>query len=243
MKNELLINELSQLLEIVENYEQSMSRMDEIEDKIHLLYASKNNSLEKFDSEYLPKYILDQIGEAPKDFAQLNPIKLIKPFANKKRTELQQYYENKEEVTKQYYTDFAEQRAEIIEESQAVFNQNLLLFEREKNELDIKIEANWNQLNQKRILPERFVNSHSIKNVISYLEDYRADTLKEAISILCFEEKLQRYHQELSKNFKRLEKEFQTLSEVIIEKIEIETNEINLKLEDLSSQLDDLQNK
>lgn len=35
MKNELLINELSQLLEIVENYEQSMSRMDEIEDKIH----------------------------------------------------------------------------------------------------------------------------------------------------------------------------------------------------------------
>ena len=84
MKNENLISELELFLKVIEDYENATDRQKEINNDIEALNISKNSLLEAFDKEYLSKYIKDKIGDGPKDFALYNPMKLIKPLADKK---------------------------------------------------------------------------------------------------------------------------------------------------------------
>ncbi|HHF7010919.1 TPA: hypothetical protein ACPQWW_000996 [Streptococcus mutans] len=240
MKNENLISELELFLKVIEDYENVTDRQKEINNDIEALNISKNSLLEAFDKEYLSKYIKDKIGDGPKDFALYNPMKLIKPLADKKSTELQKYNENKRKVIKQYYIDFADQRSKIEQEEQIDFNQKLSVLNAEDNELHLKIENLKEQISNKRLLPQKFISSNSVKKIITYLEEWRADNIKEAIAILCFEEELKQYAQEIDSKLVKLEKDIHNFNKLTKEEIEVKFDDINSSLKDLNDRLYDL---
>ncbi|EHJ52886.1 hypothetical protein [Streptococcus macacae] len=240
MKNENLISELELLLQVIRDYENAISRQKEINNAIEELNISKSSSLEAFDKEYLSKYIKDKIGDRPKDFALYNPMKFIKPFADKKSSELQKYNEAQKKVTKRYYIDFADQRSKIKQEAEIDFSQKLSVLNAEDNELHLKIENLKNQISGKKLLPQKFISSNSVKKIITYLEDWRADSIKEAIAILCFEEELKRHAQEIDLKLMKLEKDIYNFNESIREEIEIKFDDINLSLSNLNNELHSL---
>ncbi|ESS19515.1 hypothetical protein PHG01_00038 [Streptococcus mutans PKUSS-HG01] len=237
MRNENLISELDLFLRVIEDYENATNRQKEINNDIEALNISKNSLLEAFDEEYLPKYIKDKIGDSPKDFALYNPMKLIKPLANKKSDKFQRYYENQEKAIKQYYMDFANERSKIEQEAQIDYNQKLSVLNAEGNELDLKIENLKNQINGKKLLPQKFISSDSIRKIITYLEEWRADNIKEAIVILCFEEELKQHAQEIDSKLMKLEKDIHNFNKSIKEEIEIKFDDINSSLNDLNDRL------
>lgn len=98
MRNEKIISELESFLKLVENYEESIYRLNEVNGKIESLNISKNTPLNEFDNEYLPKYIKNKIGNRPKEFVKLDPRKLLKPFSKKRVTNLKSLLRKKKKL-------------------------------------------------------------------------------------------------------------------------------------------------
>lgn len=110
----------------------------------------------------------------------------------------------------------------------------------EDNELHLKIENLKEQISNKRLLPQKFISSNSVKKIITYLEEWRADNIKEAIAILCFEEELKQYAQEIDSKLVKLEKDIHNFNKLTKEEIEIKFDDINSSLKDLNDRLYDL---
>ena len=240
MWNESLINELNLLLKETRDYENLVNQLAEINEDIESVKVSKNLPLEEFDKEYLPKYVRDKIGEAPKDFAWINPVKLIKPIADKKNKTLKKYSDNKKEATAQYYVEFAEQRNEIQQKSEMDFNKKISLLETVEKELSLKAEKLNNQIRCKGILPQRFLKSYYIKKMIKYLGEWRAESIKEAIAILCIEEDINQRFQEIDLRLTSLEKNINNFNNSIREEIKTKFDDINSSLNDMNDRLYDL---
>lgn len=231
MRNESLINELSSLLRQIEDYEDAIHRQREIKSEIEVLNNSKNLPLERFDSEYLPKFIRNKIGDAPKNFAKLNPVKLIKPVADRKSKVLKQYADNKKRVTAQYYEEFSEQRDNIQQKSEAEFKQNLSLIKTETAELSEKIDDLRNKIQSTDLLPRKFLKSKNIKKMIKYLEEWRVNNITEAIATLCLEENIEQNFQKLSQRLSTFEDSIQSLNNLIRDEIKIELENINRSID------------
>ena len=240
MKNEVLINELELFLELVGNYEFAINQLKKIDDDIELLHISKSAKLEAFDTGYLPRYIEDKIGERPKDFSYYSPLRFVKPLKVQKSKELKKYDENKKEATQQYYRDFAEQRSEIQRRAESDFSQKLSLLNKEKKAVQLEIEKLDKQISSKELLPKRFIKSNSIRRMIRYLKEWRADSIKEAIATLCFEEELKQSFQNIDSRLVRLETNVQNFDESIKEEIGIRFDAIESSLGDLNDKFDEL---
>ena len=240
MRNEKIISELDSFLKLVENYEESIYRLNEVNGKIESLNISKDTPLNEFDNEYLPKYIKNKIGNRPKEFAKLDPRKLLKPFSEKKSNELEKFAEKEKEVTKQYYEEFAEQRNEIQREALADFEQKISVLNSKKNEVQSIIDNLENQINSSNLLPQRFKKSKYIKKIIKYLADWRADNVKEAISILCFDEELKYYVQQIDSKLMKLEEDIYNIDRSMKEEIRVKFANLESSISDLNDRLYDL---
>ena len=85
-------------------------------------------------------------------------------------------------------------------------------------------------------LPEKYLNSTQLVRIISYLEDYGADNIKEAINILCSEEQLEIKFKQLNTRIENLEKSLDTL------KVEISDN-IDSSLDNIESSISNLEDE
>lgn len=135
--------------------------------------------------------------------------RLVLKKRQKKLTEIEEYAKEEELAIEQYYKVFAEERAEILR------------------------EENFSKID---FLPEKYLNSAQLVRLISYLEDYRADNIKEAINILCSEEQLEIKFKQLNTRIENLEKSLDTL------KVEISDN-IDSSLDNIESSLSNLEDE
>ena len=94
-------------------------------------------------------------------------------------------------------------------------------------------EENFSKID---FLPEKYLNSAQLVRIISYLEDYRADNIKEAINILCSEEQLEIKFKQLNTRIENLEKSLDTL------KVEISDN-IDSSLDNIESSISNLEDE
>ena len=139
--------------------------------------------------------------------------RLVLKKRQKKLTEIEEYAKEEELAIEQYYKVFAEERAEILR------------------------EENFSKID---FLPEKYLNSAQLVRLISYLEDYRADNIKEAINILCSEEQLEIKFKQLNTRIENLEKSLDTLKVEISDNIDSSLDKIESSISNLEDEMSQL---
>ncbi|WP_455439327.1 hypothetical protein [Streptococcus salivarius] len=231
--NNILLGRLKDLLYDIENYDSMVLNYSKVNEEIESLENRGQEELDSFDAQYLNNFIVESIGEAPKELSRLIPKIGFKKKRQKKLTKKEEYAKKEELAIEQYYEVFAEERAEILRKENEQFKEEWLELNKTRSNLQEQLAEYEENFSKIDFLPEKYLNSAQLVRIISYLEDYRADNIKEAINIMCSEEQLEIKFKQLNTRIENLEKSLDTLKVEISDNIESSIS----NLEDEMSQL------
>lgn len=234
--NNILLGRLKELLYDIENYDSMVLNYSKVNEEIESLENRGQEKLDFFDAQYLNNFIVESIGEAPKELSRLIPKIGFKKKKQKKLTEIEEYAKKEELAIEQYYKVFAEERAEILREENEQNNEELLQLNKTRSDLQEQLAEYEENFSKIDFLPAKYLNSAQLVRIISYLEDYRADNIKEAINILCSEDHLEIKFKQLNSRIEDLEKSLDTL------KVEISDN-IDSSLDNIESSISNLEDE
>ena len=234
--NNILLGRLKELLYDIENYDSMVLNYAEVNEKIETLENQGQEKLDSFDAKYLNNFIVESIGEAPKELSRLIPKKIFKNKRQEKITEIEEYAKKEELAKEHYYKVFAEERDEILREENEQNKEELLKLNKTRSNLQKQLAEYEENFSKIDFLPEKYLNSAQLVRIISYLEDYRADNIKEAINIMCSEEQLEIKFKQLNTRIENLEKSLDTL------KVEISDN-IDSSLDNIESSISNLEDE
>lgn len=234
--NSILLGRLKELLYDIENYDSMVLNYAEVNEEIESLDNRGQEKLDFFDAQYLNNFIVESIGEAPKELSRLIPKKIFKKKRQEKITEIEEYAKKEELAKEQYYKVFAEERAEILRKENEQIKEELLKLNKTRSNLQEQLAEYEENFSKIDFLPEKYLNSAQLVRIISYLEDYRADNIKEAINILCSEDHLEIKFKQLNSRIESLEKSLDTL------KVEISDN-IDSSLDNIESSISNLEDE
>ena len=232
MSNGDLIEKLDKLLQDVRQNESEVSQLIEIKQRIEQLEKSGKEKLKGFDEEYLPKYIKEHIGEKPKRFSQYNPKRLIKKFNNENLENIEKYEREEKATVKQYYTEFSSKRSKIESTEQRKNEKELSGLRVLSSELENHLSGIEEQFNRLDYFPKK----------IDYLKDFRADSLKEAINILCTEIEFQKEFKQLHTKLDNIEEMLEDLQDHLTENIETRLDKVESDISYLGSEINQLRN-
>lgn len=234
--NNILLGRLKELLYDIENYDSMVLNYAEVDEKIETLENQGQEKLDSFDAKYLNNFIVESIGEAPKELSRKIPKIFYKKKRQEKLTAIEEYAKEEELAIEQYYKVFAEERDEILREENEQNKEELLKLNKTRSNLQEQLAEYEENFSKIDFLPEKYLNSAQLVRIINYLEDYRADNIKEAINILCSEEQLEIKFKQLNTRIEKLEKSLDTL------KVEISDN-IDSSLDNIESSISNLEDE
>jgi len=177
--NNILLGRLKELLYDIENYDSMVLKYAEVNKEIESLENKGQEKLDSFDDYYLNKFIVESIGEAPKELSRFNLKRLSKNKRQENLTEIEEYAKKEELAKEQYYKDFAEERAEILRKENEQIKEELLELNKTRSNLQEHLAEYEQHFSKVDFLPEKYLNSAQLVRIISYLEDYRADNIKQ----------------------------------------------------------------
>lgn len=236
--NDDVIEQLDQLLRDVRQYESEASQLTEIKQRIELLENSGKEKLKSFDEEYLPNYIKEHIGEKPKRFSQYNPKRLIKKFNNENIENIERYEREEKAAVKQYYAEFSLKRSKIESTEQRKNEKELSGLRVLSSELANHLSVIEEQFDRLEYFPKKYLRSNNLQKIIDYLKDFRADSLKEAINILCTEIEFKQLHTKLD----NIEEMLEDLQDHLTENIETRLDQVESDISYLGSEINQLRN-
>jgi hypothetical protein len=184
------LNRLNALLQKIDNYERASANLQEA---MNNLSRAKNNypaRLAAFDAEHKPRFLADMLGEEPiRPHGAIKlavPIYLAKMAKYKKACEA--YRKKLPPADAAYREKYAGERESLaeqdtIEQQKAIAENEAALETAEKIYTESKTA-----LEQDDLLSAKLKTKDIVSCLIDYLNDRRADTLKEAIN-LWFDEK------------------------------------------------------
>lgn len=237
--NNILLGRLKELLYDIENYDSMVLNYSKVNEEIESLENRGQEKLDSFDAKYLNNFIVESIGEAPKELSRVIPKKFFKKKRQEKLTKIEEYAKKEELAIEQYYKVFAEERAEILREENEQNNEELLELNKTRSNLQEQLAEYEESFSKIDFLPEKYLNSAQLVRIISYLEDYRADNIKEAINILCSEEQLEIKFKQLNTRIENLEKSLGTLKVEISDNIESSISNLENEISQLRFDLKD----
>lgn len=220
-----LLSELKAIEKISIEYELALNEIEIAKKELKKAEAYTPSRLKKFDKQNKSKFIIQHIGKQPKSLGKWNPLRLSKKVRESVLEEKKQYFEKKIKSEELYFKVNEKKRMELKQQditdktsrvSQAKINLN-----RCKEKL-ASIKPNWENIT---LLSERLRNSDTIKQMIIFVEDGRADTIKEVINL---------YFEETRKN------EDAKLAEAHRKKIEAEIEKQNLSIQQMIEKLDSI---
>lgn len=238
--NNILLGRLKDLLYDIENYDSMVLNYAEVNKKIESLENQGQEKLDSFDNQYLNNFIVESIGEAPKELSRFSYKRLSKNKRQENLTEIEEYAKEEELAKEQYYKVFAEERSEILRKENEQFKEELLELNKTRSNLQELLAEYEQHFSKVDFLPEKYLNSTQLVRIISYLEDYRADNIKEAINILCSEEQLEIKFKQLNTRIEDLEKSLDNLRAEVSDNLNTGLNNVEVtisNLEDEKSQL------
>ena len=238
--NNILLGRLKDLLYDIENYDSMVLNYAEVNEKIETLENQGQEKLDSFDAKYLNNFIVESIGEAPKELSRLSYKKIFKKKRQENLTEIEEYAKEEELAKEQYYKVFAEERAEILRKENEQFKEEWLELNKTRSNLQEHLTEYEQHFSKVDFLPEKYLNSTQLVRIISYLEDYRADNIKEAINILCSEEQLEIKFKQLNTRIENLEKSLDTLKVEISDNIDSSLDKIESSISNLEDEISQL---
>lgn len=238
--NNILLGRLKDLLYDIENYDSMVLNYAEVNEKIETLENQGQEKLDSFDAKYLNNFIVESIGEAPKELSRLSYKKIFKKKRQEKLTEIEEYAKEEELAKEQYYKVFAEERAEILRKENEQFKEEWLELNKTRSNLQEQLAEYEENFSKIDFLPEKYLNSAQLVRIISNLEDYRADNIKEAINIMCSEEQLEIKFKQLNTRIENLEKSLDTLKVKISDNIDSSLDNIESSISNLEDEMSQL---
>lgn len=238
--NNILLGRLKDLLYDIENYDSMVLNYAEVNEKIETLENQGQEKLDSFDNQYLNNFIVESIGEAPKELSRFSYKRLSKNKRQENLTEIEEYAKEEELAKEQYYKVFAEERSEILRKENEQFKEELLELNKTRSNLQEHLAEYEQHFSKVDFLPEKYLNSTQLVRIISYLEDYRADNIKEAINILCSEEQLEIKFKQLNTRIENLEKSLDTLKVKISDNIDSSLDNIESSISNLEDEMSQL---
>ena len=238
--NNILLGRLKELLYDIENYDSMVLKYAEVNKKIESLENKGQEKLDSFDDHYLNKFIVESIGKAPKELSRFNLKRLSKNKRQENLTEIEEYAKKEELAKEQYYKDFAEERAEILRKENEQIKEELLELNKTRSNLQEHLAEYEQHFSKVDFLPEKYLNSAQLVRIISYLEDYRADNIKEAINILCSEEQLEIKFKQLNTRIEDLEKSLDNLRVEVSDNLNAGLYNVEVSISNLEDEMSQL---
>lgn len=238
--NNILLGRLKDLLYDIENYDSMVLNYAEVNKKIESLENQGQEKLDSFDAQYLNNFIVESIGEAPKELSRAIPKKFFKKKRQEKLTKIEEYAKEEELAKEQYYKVFAEERSEILRKENEQFKEELLELNKTRSNLQEHLAEYEQHFSKIDFLPEKYLNSAQLVRIISYLEDYRADNIKEAINILCSEEQLEIKFNQLNTRIEDLEKSLDNLRVEMSDKLNTGLYNVEVSISNLEDEMSQL---
>ena len=238
--NNILLGRLKDLLYDIENYDSMVLNYAEVNKKIESLENQGQEKLDSFDNQYLNNFIVESIGEAPKELSRFSYKRLSKNKRQENLTEIEEYAKEEELAKEQYYKVFAEERSEIRRKESEQFKEELLELNKTRSNLQELLAEYEQHFSKVDFLPEKYLNSTQLVRIISYLEDYRADNIKEAINILCSEEQLEIKFKQLNTRIEDLEKSLDNLRAEVSDNLNTGLYNVEVSISNLEDEMSQL---
>ena len=238
--NNILLGRLKELLYDIENYDSMALNYAEVNEKIETLENPGQEKLDSFDAKYLNNFIVESIGEAPKELSRFSYKRLSKNKRQENLTEIEEYAKEEELAKEQYYKVFAEERDEILRKENEQFKEELLELNKTRSNLQEHLAEYEQHFSKVDFLPEKYLNSTQLVRIISYLEDYRADNIKEAINILCTEEQLEIKFKQLNTRIEDLEKSLDNLRVEVSDNLNTGLYNVEVSISNLEDEMSQL---
>ena len=251
--NQWLTDNLRSLLEMVSKYEEISRLVSEREERLEKLETTTPN-LDAFDREYKPAFLADYVGQPPKDVPTIGKVGMGIGFfpALITQTQVQKHRERNyakreseaESIYEERYKTEREERAELDkkyreEETKRISSELMLLLGQQK---ELK-----NNIAQNTVIADKFKTSDILQKFLSYVEEGRANDIKEVINIY-YDERYKEEEAQKSEEFRKkaieMIEDYQLTMEMRLDEIEEQIGDYNdmLDLEELSHQSEELKN-
>lgn len=202
MEREETLAQLQTLLQEITDEKRTAKALQIASEKLSQAMAFESTRLEAFDDQYKYSYIVKRTGPEPEKPNVL--LKLI--YQSKYEAELAEYRARYDLAEHEYFKEYAEPRARLRAEDEAEKSTILQNAQTEYDEALRTHKSVEDALNANNFLIEKFKNKTTVSRFISYFEDQRVDTLKEAIN-LSFAEQERRHFEQLLEEQTELLKE------------------------------------
>lgn len=180
---ENLIIDLRELLLVTKRFEKDKAEFDEAENHLNEAKQYIPQRLRTFDSQYKEKYISDIVGKKPKPLSKWNPLNLSKRARVAAKKAEDEYFDKRNHAEKDYLKKYKDKRAQFEKEDNEDKENRITEATRTLEDVRSKLERSKYNWENSIFLASSLRKSDVIEKMITYFNEGRVDTLKEAINL------------------------------------------------------------
>ena len=238
------LKELQQLLNLKETKETLLS---DVQKALNADYDKVFCKLEQFDSVMKKNYISSKTGEKPVYVApKLRLPNFIKRAKDEYQAKLDKYNETYKQTEQEYYYCFKEKRAKLKNEDERDKTEYINQLREKQFKAEKELEYILNSLETTTIISKTYWKEIVVLKIISYFENNRVDTMKEAINMFHEEKRLEEEKELAQKHREKIEKMIQDLRNdmnKMITKIDDDLEDFECRLSMFESKIEDAYSK
>lgn len=188
MERAATIEQLNNLLANLQNLREIEVELTQAKRKLEKVDTHFEGKLAVFDREHQEKFIMQRIGPAPTaPTAPTGIVKLAFPLYLSKKAKYQKeqaIYESRlARVLDDYMKVYSAERAELETADKANYDAAKLQASDYVSSVQAKYSEVFSSVKADTTISERFKNISDLKEILSFFEDGRVDTLKEAVNL------------------------------------------------------------
>ena len=242
-----IIKELKTLQELLISKQSKEELLKEIRKELSFNYDRKFNTLEKFDNNNKKNYILSKIGKAPEYIKpRLILPNLVKKAKEEHQSKVKKYNEDYVKAEIEYNTEFKEIRNKLKNEDENNKKACLNKIQENYNKLDKEIKLIINSIEKTTIISKDYCDINSVSKILSYFENKRVETIKEAINMFHEEKRFEEEKELAQKHREKIETMIVDLRkdiDKINERIDSEMVDLQFKFSSFELKINDIENK
>ncbi len=200
------LNALRLLRERIRAHDRARAETEQTAEKLRKAESRKPTAVDAFDRAHKETYVISQIGRAPLRPRETVEVTVVDRTRKRFEKDFADYKKKYDRFSEAYYEDYAEQRRRLEEEERAQITEEVENSKQEYEEMLAREESAKQVLDADDTLGEDFKTLETVDVLIGYIQDRRADSVKEAMN-LYFTEEHRRRLEELAKEQIRITEE------------------------------------
>ncbi len=197
---------LRQLREKIKEYNLAEAEVEKAAEALLTAETREPTAVSEFDRAHKETYVISQIGRAPLRPREKIEVTVVDRTRKRYEKDFADYKKKYNRFSEAYYEDYAEQRRKLEAEEQKDIATEILQSKKQYEEARTKADRAKEAVDEDDSLGRRMKDIETVDALIGYVEDRRADTVKEAVN-LYYEDDHRRRLEEYAKEQVRITKE------------------------------------